>query len=279
MDPQDNEVRTTRTTVEHDTESRWAHKNPGGLWWLALAAIPLVLAALGSVVRADGIETDLKVSSLAALKAQGMDDVSVSFDGRDASLSLPSGSTLSGEDLERARALVADLDGVRVADADVSAAEAAEEPAVVESEDPTEAASEEPSPEPTPEPSEEPAADPCAVDVVSAQVLTILGEDKIQFGEKSAQLDDVATDEVSQVAALLVGCPDLAITVSGHTDNLGAAGTLSARRADAVTEALAAGGITRGSITSVGARDADPLGDNATQEGRDMNRYADIAVK
>ena len=38
-------------------------------------------------------------------------------------------------------------------------------------------------------------------------------------------------------------------------------------------------GVDAGAIKVVGARDSQPLGDNSTPEGRDMNRYADIVVE
>lgn len=261
---------TTRstTTYQRESDTRWAHRDLGGGWWLALAAIPLVLAALAAVVSGPGIERDLDARSTAALSAAGLDGVDVAFSGRDATLSVPPGASLTADQLARAKGYVQDVTGVRtvaVDDAGVSASGDATPGAASESASASA--------------SESGSAADCAPATIQAQIDQILGEDKIAFGEASAELVGASADEVSQVAALLAPCTDLAITVSGHTDTRGAKSPYSQKRADSVKAALVAGGVADAAITALGKGDADPLGDNATREGRILNRYADIVVE
>jgi outer membrane protein OmpA-like peptidoglycan-associated protein len=263
MDRPEDASQVTRTTHERSSETRWAHRNLGGPWWLALLVVPLLLAALVSVVKGGDIEADLGSRSLAALKANGLDGVTVDFSGRDATVSAVAGSGLSEADLKQAGDLVAGVDGVRVADVD-TAGLAAE-------------------PDGTTDPGAEestPAADPaCEATAVQTQIDELLGEDKITFAEGSSVIDASSADEVAKAGALIAGCPDLSVTASGHTDRAGAKGERSQQRADAVKVALEAAGVTTDSIEAVGARDTEPLGDNDTKVGRDMNRYGNIVVK
>ena len=38
-------ARSEHVTYERDTHTKWGHKNPGGLWWMALLAVPLLHSA------------------------------------------------------------------------------------------------------------------------------------------------------------------------------------------------------------------------------------------
>lgn len=250
----------TRTTYERDTDTRWAHRNLGGWWWLALLAVPLLLAGVVALARGGSMENDLGARSTAALDKAGLTGVSVDFDGRDATVSVAPDATLSADDLKRAEGLIADVEGVRVVNVDDAGA-AAEQP----SDTPTGVTSDSASPA-------------CDATTTQAAIDQILGEDKIQFGESSARVEGAAADEVAQVAQALSGC-DLAITVSGHTDVYGAKGRLSQARGDAVAAALEGAGISAELITVEARGDSEPLGDDTTAAGRDMNRYANIQVR
>ena len=85
---------------------------------MAVLVVPLVLAAALAVVRGDKIEDNLRDRSMAALSSAGLSAVGVDFDGRDATLSAPTDSVLTPAALDRARGVVADVDGVRAADLD-----------------------------------------------------------------------------------------------------------------------------------------------------------------
>jgi outer membrane protein OmpA-like peptidoglycan-associated protein len=270
VDSQESEPRTTRTTAHQETETRWAHKNLGGLWWAALAAIPFLLAALATVVGADGIESDLRTDSLAALESNELSDVDVAFDGRDATVAIADGGSASSADLDRARDIVAGVQGVRVADIDTAAAEAIDEETQP---DPAEPTSDEASAEPTSE-----APDPCTPEQLNSDIATVLGEDKIQFVNGSTEFVGDGAAEIQEVAMLLAGCGDVTITVSGHTNPRAASGTLSQRRAQVVADGLIDGGVDAALIEQQAVRDDEPLGQASSEAGRVLNRYADIGV-
>jgi hypothetical protein len=97
-----------------DVDTRFAHRNLGGAWLLSLVVVPLVLAALLTVLRGDTIEADLQERSLTALQAAGLDSVAVEFVGRDALVTGAPG--VSGADLGRAREVVVAVEGVRAAE-------------------------------------------------------------------------------------------------------------------------------------------------------------------
>lgn len=275
-------TRTAQTTYDRETHTRWAHKNPGGMWWMALAAVPLLLAALATVATAGGIESGLDDRAQSALASAGIDadQLEVSWSGRDATIGAASGASLSADDLERARGIVGGLEGVRVADVDPAALEAA---AAGEDEgagtNPTPTPTPTPTPLPSPSESAEASGVNCAADAAQAQIDEILGEDKLQFGEKSAAVEGAASQEIADVAAYLTECGDVSILVTGNTDPRGAKGTLSIRRAKAVKKALVDAGIAAARIEASGERASSPIADNATQAGRDLNRYAAITVK
>jgi OOP family OmpA-OmpF porin len=63
--------------------------------------------------------------------------------------------------------------------------------------------------------------------------------------------------------------------VVGHTDSSGAEAynqQLSERRAAAVVKYLESKGISAGRLTASGAGENEPIADNATAEGRALNR-------
>ncbi|WP_052589338.1 OmpA family protein [Luteipulveratus mongoliensis] len=104
---------TSRTTheVEYDTVTKRVRRGLGGWWWLALLAVPLLLAALATLISRGGIEDDLKADTTKALKGQGISPTKVDFDGRDGTITLPAGA-----DSAKAKKIAEDVDGVRVAD-------------------------------------------------------------------------------------------------------------------------------------------------------------------
>ncbi|MGL5827805.1 MAG: OmpA family protein [Nocardioides sp.] len=276
----------TRTTEQQqtDTDTRWAHKNLGGLWWAALVAVPLLLAALATVVSADPIASDLRSDSVAALESKGLANVDVSFEGRDATVKPADGKAVGAGDLDRALDIVKSVTGVRVAaiDAAATADNGADEPAASEpsAEEPSE---EPPSEEPSAEPTDEPttaAADPalCAPAKLARKVDSVLGEEKILFANKTTELVGDSAAKIDQVAALLADCDQITITVTGHTNPRAAAGTLSMRRAQVVADGLIGGGVDPALIRQEAVGDDKLRGTAPTEVSRALNRYADIGV-
>lgn len=102
----------------------------------------------------------------------------------------------------------------------------------------------------------------------------------ILFDPGSSMLKPESTPTLKAIAAALKGHSDLKVEIQGHTDNVGAPAmnlTLSQRRAEAVTAALASDyGVSLDQLTAKGYGDTKPVAKNATPEGRANNRRVEI---
>ncbi|HET6435846.1 MAG TPA: OmpA family protein [Xanthomonadaceae bacterium] len=109
------------------------------------------------------------------------------------------------------------------------------------------------------------------------EVFTLAGD---AFASGSARLSGGASASLRALAAYL-GQSKAAIRVDAYTDSQGeedANLALSRRRAEAVRQALVAGGVAAGRIQAEGRGEADPVADNTTAIGRARNRRVEIAV-
>lgn len=71
------------------------------------------------------------------------------------------------------------------------------------------------------------------------------------------------------------------IVVSGHTDSKGSVDynqALSERRADSVAEYLLDKGVVVARLETIGFGEANPITDNATAEGRSLNRRVELSL-
>lgn len=267
------------TQIDRDTDTRFARKNLGWPWLLALLLVPLLLAALLAGLRGSDIESDLKDRSLSDLKAKGIDadGIDLDLDGRDATLKAASGAGLSKADLDKAKDVVADVEGVRVADVDTAgpaSAGSGDEPSEESpAEDPTDEATDEPTEEPTDEPTEEPTEEPAACDVaaVQRQLALILADDYVQFGKGKGDLSGSGATKVGEIGPLLAPCTEATVTVTGYADLNGKNGPLPMLRAQAVRQALVDAGVSADIITPTG-------GGEGEFDDRNRNRYAVIEI-
>jgi outer membrane protein OmpA-like peptidoglycan-associated protein len=132
----------------------------------------------------------------------------------------------------------------------------------------------EPTPDPTPAPA---AAEPASCASPQEQVDALLGPDKVAFGNDGAVLPESQRAEVEAVAAYVVRC-QVAVNAVGHTaDRAPARSRIGVERARAVAEVLREAGALV--VRVQGKRGSQPLGDNDTQAGRLLNRYADVVVR
>ena len=101
----------------------------------------------------------------------------------------------------------------------------------------------------------------------------------IYFDTDKVVLKPESDETLQQVRALLEARPQLQLRVAGHTDSEGGDGynlELSTRRAAAVVDWLAGHGIERSRLASEGHGESRPVANNATAEGRALNRRVEI---
>lgn len=105
------------------------------------------------------------------------------------------------------------------------------------------------------------------------------------FPSGSADLTGEAQDIMARLALSAAGTAT-EITVTGHTDNVPLSGGqfmdnwgLAAGRASSVVRELAASGlIDESRLTALSKGESDPVADNATAEGRELNRRIEIEI-
>lgn len=122
-----------------------------------------------------------------------------------------------------------------------------------------------------------PSADVAAADSLIAAALI----QPIPFRTGSAELGDGAAAILDQVAAALTQYASVKVAVEGHTDNTGNAAanqTLSQQRAESAMKYLVDKGIAAARMTAIGYGQTRPIGDNATEAGRAMNRRVVFAT-
>ncbi|MEM9434316.1 MAG: OmpA family protein [Pseudomonadota bacterium] len=113
------------------------------------------------------------------------------------------------------------------------------------------------------------------------RINAILAANKIEFEPSSAELTDVANDTMDQIAAELLNCRRTRIEIGGHTDSQGRESmnlNLSQQRADAILAALMDRRILTRNITAKGYGETQPIADNDTEEGRDINRRIEFKL-
>jgi len=101
----------------------------------------------------------------------------------------------------------------------------------------------------------------------------------VNFASGSATLLPESMQVLDSIAGDLLDNPDLAIEVSGHTDNTGSAATnrrLSKQRAEAVRAYLIGKGIAASRLTAVGYGPDRPIASNKTEDGRAANRRVEL---
>ena len=101
----------------------------------------------------------------------------------------------------------------------------------------------------------------------------------ILFDVDRADLRPGSGEVIDTVATVLKGTPDLRIEVGGHTDNTGTGERnrqLSLERAETVVRILALYGVDADRLVPRGFGPDQPVADNATEEGRQLNRRVEL---
>ncbi len=124
-----------------------------------------------------------------------------------------------------------------------------------------------------------PAAPPPRVILTDSNIQIM---DKVQFETGSDTLLPVSFPLLDQVVDVMIDNAQIElIEVQGHTDSTGSAAinrTLSKGRAESVRKYLVGKGVAKGRLTSKGFGPDVPIADNATPEGREMNRRVEFKI-
>ena len=118
-------------------------------------------------------------------------------------------------------------------------------------------------------------------DANGLEAIKVTFDNGILFATNKATLSAQSQKELKEFAAKMADMPDTDVTVYGHTDNTGSAEVnekLSTQRANAVAGYLQSCGIASSRIKSEGKSFTMPVADNATKEGRAMNRRVEFKV-
>lgn len=111
-------------------------------------------------------------------------------------------------------------------------------------------------------------------------IITKLKSD-ILFDTGKSDLKPAAKTNISKLAEILKKYPENVITVKGYTDSQGSEAinkSLSEKRATAVKDYLAQGGVPAGTLSTVGMGKDNPVADNTTPDGRSKNRRVEIEI-
>jgi OOP family OmpA-OmpF porin len=121
--------------------------------------------------------------------------------------------------------------------------------------------------------------DDSSVRELCARAFSAFETGPIYFEESHATFRSSAYPRLDRVVALAKSCTTHSIRITGHTDTSGnetANQLLSFKRATAVGNYVADGGVPNARLFIVGAGSARPIADNATRYGRSLNRRIEI---
>ena len=102
---------------------------------------------------------------------------------------------------------------------------------------------------------------------------------QVNFATDSADILPDSQPQLDQMRQLLDGDPALRLSINGHTDATGDAAynqRLSEQRAQAVVDALAAGGVDPSRLEARGHGQSQPVADEDTEQGRARNRRVEL---
>ncbi|MBK8199734.1 MAG: OmpA family protein [Acidobacteria bacterium] len=118
------------------------------------------------------------------------------------------------------------------------------------------------------------------VESCEQELTRLLEASRIEFAPGSDTIASSKAALLDLTARAAADCPGT-LRVEGHTDNTGSAAineNLSLRRAEAVRAALIQRGVAPARLIAAGYGPARPIGDNATEEGRALNRRIEIRI-
>ncbi len=105
--------------------------------------------------------------------------------------------------------------------------------------------------------------------------------DNVHFDFGKATLRPDSFTELNELVDYLKNKPQIKIEIAGHTDNIGKDADnlkLSTDRANAIRKYLLSKGIEPVRVTAKGYGASEPVADNETDEGRQLNRRTEVRV-
>ena len=121
-----------------------------------------------------------------------------------------------------------------------------------------------------------PSPEDCEARIAAAQ-----SDRKIGFEPGSARIDETGEAIIDRIAAILEECGEIPMEVAGHTDSQGRTSMnaqLSLERARTVLEELRARRVLTSALEAEGYGESDPIADNDTAEGREINRRIEFRL-
>jgi outer membrane protein OmpA-like peptidoglycan-associated protein len=103
----------------------------------------------------------------------------------------------------------------------------------------------------------------------------------VLFAFNKYDLKPEARERLAKISGIVLAYPDLKLQIVGYTDSVGSDEynqTLSDKRAEAVRDFLVTNGVSINNVTAQGMGKADPVADNSTAQGRQLNRRVEMIV-
>ena len=119
------------------------------------------------------------------------------------------------------------------------------------------------------------------VERVGEGIKLVLGENAVRFDTSKSTLTAQAQANLDKLIPVFKSYADTDIVIFGYTDSSGNVDSnqiLSEQRAASVKNYLAGKGVSVARFTTKGFGIADPIADNATVEGRSINRRVEFAI-
>jgi outer membrane protein OmpA-like peptidoglycan-associated protein len=103
----------------------------------------------------------------------------------------------------------------------------------------------------------------------------------VLFAFNKYDLKPEARERLAKISGIVLAYPDLKLQIEGYTDSIGSDEynqTLSDKRAEAVRDYLVSQGVSMNNVSAQGMGKADPVADNSTAAGRQLNRRVEMIV-
>lgn len=113
------------------------------------------------------------------------------------------------------------------------------------------------------------------------EAIKITFDSGLLFAVDKYDLNDASRQNLTKLAVILNKYPDTNILIEGHTDSTGTHDhnmVLSDSRAKSVAAELAVANVKSARFTVKGYGPDQPLADNSTVDGRQLNRRVDLAI-